>query len=166
VLDAEGDVLEQDGLAGLRRRDDQPARPEADRAEHVDQAARGRAAPVLERDARLRVERGELREGLALAVLLGGHSLDGDEAAGHHAPLARAARLALLDLHDDRGARRDAVLVHELGKDERIGLALDEAIRKLPDSTLGRPLHRLEDPADHCHVMFLAPDRPMRKHLR
>ena len=128
VLDAEGDVLEEDRLAHLGRRDDEAARTEADRAEHVDQPAGRRAAAVFERHARLRVERGEFRERLALAVHVGRHALDGDQPACHHAHLPAAARLPFLHLDGDGRAGRDAVLLHELGEHDGIILALDETV--------------------------------------
>ena len=63
VLDAVRDLLQQNRLAGLWRRDDQAARAESDRAEEIDQAARRRATPVLKVHARLRIDAGEFAVG-------------------------------------------------------------------------------------------------------
>ena len=61
-VDAAGDVLHQDRLAGARRGDDQPALAEADRGEDVDDARGQLGRVVLELDHRLGVERGRVVE--------------------------------------------------------------------------------------------------------
>ena len=67
------DVLQQHRLAGLRRRDDEPALAFADRRDHVDDARRqilGAAVALLELEALLREQRRQvLEEHLALRVL-------------------------------------------------------------------------------------------------
>ena len=83
-----GDVLQQDGLAGARRGDDQAALPLADGREQVHDARGQRLLAGLQADLLARVDGREIVE-LARAVLLGRLSLDGlDAGQARPRPLA------------------------------------------------------------------------------
>ena len=71
-----GDGLQDERLAGLRRRDDQAALALADRGDQVDDAGRQLARLGLEAQALVRVDRGELAELDAVRGLLDGLAVD------------------------------------------------------------------------------------------
>src|SRR5436190_3450563 len=106
--DGVGDLLEEDRLAGARRRDDEGALALAERGDHVHDAHREIVGLGLEADALARVERREalegdralrlvgvrvvdeldLEEGEVLLAVLGRTDLAADDVAGPHAEAA------------------------------------------------------------------------------
>ena len=110
--DRVGDVLQQHGLAGARRRDDQGALPLADRAGDVDHAHRQVVVAGLQDQALIRVERreiveqglfaghrrvlevdhGDLEQGKVAFPFLGGADLSGDGVAGAQVETANLRR--------------------------------------------------------------------------
>ena len=156
VLDAEGDILQQNGLSRLRRRDDQPARPVANGTEEIDQPAGGGAAGVFQFDPRLRIQRRQLLEGLAVGVLLGREALDlkdflHDRPTGVLVPAAATARLLPDDVDGDTLSLSQAVAIAQGQRDEWIVLVLQEPIIELSDSTLDA-VAPLEDPTQGGHT--------------
>ena len=73
--DGLGDVLQQDGLAGARRGDDQAALPLADRRQQVHDARGQRLAAGFQPDLLVRIDGGEVVE-IAAAELFGRLALD------------------------------------------------------------------------------------------
>ncbi len=85
------DGLQHHGLAGLRRRHDEPALPLADRGDQVDDPAGGgvpRTRGVLQVEPLLRVQRDQLGEIGALRRLVRVGSVDGGDAGQHRVLLA------------------------------------------------------------------------------
>ena len=82
-MDAAGDVLEEDRLAGARGGDDQPALAEADGGEDVDDPAGDLGGVVLELEHGRGVERGRVIERGGLAVFIDGPALDRFDLAEH-----------------------------------------------------------------------------------
>ena len=125
VLDPRRDLLEQDGLSGLRRCDDQAPGSVADRAEEIDQTT-GRGAPaMLQRQAGLRIDRSEFVEGLPSGIDVGGETLDlenllHDRARGATAGSTTATRLSLHHLDGEFLGRPQVELLDQIGGDERI----------------------------------------------
>ena len=71
-----GDVLKQDGLAGARRCDDQPALAKADGRKNVDHPRGQLGRVVLELQHRLRIHRRPLVEADAIHIVAGRPPLD------------------------------------------------------------------------------------------
>ena len=140
ALDAVGDVLQQNRLARLGRRDDESARAEADGAEQIDEPTSGRATLVFKGDARLRVERGEFSEGLVAAILRRREPFDRHDARDGGACLARA--VALLPGPHDRGLGDNALcmaqrkMLRERKRHIHIVMRLDQAVAKLADAAI------------------------------
>ena len=87
-----GDVLQQDGLAGARRGDDQAALPLADGRQQVHDARGERLVAGFQEDLLVRVDGGEVVE-VAADVLLRRLALDGARGAPGAAAAALAGRL-------------------------------------------------------------------------
>src|SRR5205807_1823357 len=85
-MDAAGDVLQQDGLAAPRRRDDQPALTEPDGGEDIDDAGGQLDRVVLELEHRLGVEGGGIVKGDLLDIFVRGTAFDAFDLAEHAAP--------------------------------------------------------------------------------
>ena len=75
--DGRGDVLQDGGLAGLRRADDQAALALADGADQVDDARRDGGLAMLHGQALVWIDRREVAEAHATAKLLDGLAVDG-----------------------------------------------------------------------------------------
>ena len=89
--DGLGDVLEQDGLAGARRSDDQAALALADGREQIHDAGRERLLPGFQMERLVRIDGSQAVE-VAARILVGGHALDG----GHVDQPGPAAAVAVL----------------------------------------------------------------------
>ena len=97
-----GDLLDDDGLAGARRGDDEAALPLADRRDEVHDAHIHVLRVGLEAQALLRIERGELVERDFLVDDVGRLVVDRLDAQQREVPLA-VLRRADLPLHDRAG---------------------------------------------------------------
>ena len=107
--DGAGDLLQQRGLAGLRRRDDQAARAFADGRQQIHRA-HGDVAARAEVEALGRVHRDELAEGGAGAVSRRRQAADRGDAG------QLAARPALHDRPGHRGPLDQGVFLQEAGR--------------------------------------------------
>ncbi len=140
ALDAVGDVLQQNRLARLGRRNDESAGAEADGAEQIDEPTSWRATLVFKGDARLRVERGEFSEGLVAAILRRREPFDRHDARDGGPCLARA--VALFSGPHDRGLGDNALcmaqrkMLCERKRHIDIVVRLDQAVAKLADAAI------------------------------
>ena len=107
-VDALGDVLQQDRLAGARRGDDQAALAEADGGEDVDHARGDLGGVVLELDHRAGGRGRRLRRCGCARRIRWGEAFDGVE----------AREVAALGLALDEQARAEVELLDELSGDE------------------------------------------------
>src|SRR5690606_17876067 len=143
------------GFAGLGGADDEGSLAAADGAEEVYESAGGGAAWVFEGDAGLWVDAGEVFEGGAVGVGLGGAALDGDEALDDSAgagSLAAAALFSLADFDGDLEAGAEGVLLADLVGDEGVVFGVDDASAiEAAHASLGR-LGPLDDAREGGHV--------------
>ena len=93
--DRVGDVLQGDGLAGLRRGHDQTTLALADRCHNVDEAAGELVRRGLLLQTLLRVQRGELVKLRAVLRSLDGHAVDGVDGLQWHELLTLVTAVAL-----------------------------------------------------------------------
>ncbi len=110
--DRGGDLLKQDGLAGLRRGHDQPALPLAHRCEQVDEAPGRSGRRVFEAEPRVRVQRGQLAEATPGALPV-------ERAAAHPDDAGEGAAVSAHAL--DQVALAQAVAADQRGGDGGVG---------------------------------------------
>jgi hypothetical protein len=174
------DALQEHGLAGARRRDDEAALPLADRRHQVHHAPDRLSPAVSSLTACSRIERREVLEEDLLARLLGRLEVDGLDLDQREValPFLRRPDLArdrvagvqveLADLrrrHVDVVRARQVVVVGRAQEAEAVGQQLEHAFREDEAALLGLRLQDLEDQVLLAHAGG-AGDVEVLAHLR